>query len=340
MAAPWWSGFFSRSKKERLAFHLRRFLKATWIYPKPSISKFLNDNCSLMAAAIAFYGLLSVIPLLLLGLAALGFFLGSSEEAVGRILEVTYEFLPPEGLEKVDQALTSLIEKRTLAGGLGLLSLLWVGHGTFEAIEQSINVIYEVKETRGFFRRKLTSFLLMVLTGTLFLSALALSSIATALRALGGRVLAFLPLPFLQEMAAQFSLITWNALLSSIPMVLITSMFVIIYTIAPTRKIWFSSALVGGVVAGVLWQLTKVAYGWYILNYAGYDRIYGPLGAFIGLILWIYYSANILFFGAEVAEANFEARTRPRQREPGPPGSSPAPRGEGPGEGAGTCRVD
>ncbi|MBI3989576.1 MAG: YihY/virulence factor BrkB family protein [candidate division NC10 bacterium] len=319
---------------------LRRFLRATWIYPKAAISKFSNDSCPLMAAAIAFYGLLSIIPLLLLGLAALGFFLGSSDEAVGKLLESAYQFLPPEGLEKVDQVLTSLIEKRTLAGGLGLLSLLWVGHGAFEAIEQSINVIYKVKETRGFFRRKLTSLLLMGLTGTLFLSALVLSAIATALRALGSRVLAFLPFPFLQEMAARFSLATWNALLALIPMVLIIAMFTVIYAVAPTRKIWFSSALVGGVVAGALWQVTKVVYHWYIVNYAGYDRIYGPLGAFVGLILWIYYSAVILLVGAEVAQANFEARTRPHPRDPGPPGFPSPRRGEGPGEGAGTCRVD
>lgn len=317
MGAHWWGGFVARFRKESLALHLRRFLRAIWIYPKVAVTEFMNDNCPLMAAAIAFYGLLSIIPSLLLSLAALGFFLGSSEETVGRILEVAYEFLPPEGLETVEEALTSLIEKRTLVGGLGLLTLLWVGHGAFDAIEQAINMIYEVRETRGFIRRKLTSLLLMVLTGVLLLSTLVLSSLATALRALGGRLLAFLP-PFWGKMASQLSLMTWNILLSSIPMVLTITMFTLIYTIAPTRKIWVSSALIGGVVAGVLWQLTKVAYGWYILTYADYDRIYGPLGAFIGLILWIYYSAVILLLGAEVAEANFEARSRPHRQEPGP----------------------
>ncbi len=317
MVAPGWGSFVPRFRKESLALHLRRFLKAIWIYPKVAVTEFMNDNGFLMAAAIAFYGLLSLIPLLLLSLAALGFFLGSSEETVGRILEVAYEFLPPEGLETVEEALTSLIEKRTLAGGLGLLTLLWVGHGAFDAIEQAINVIYEVRETRGFLRRKLTSLFLMGLTGVLLLSTLVLVSLATALRALGGRLVAFLP-PFLGERASQFSLMTWNLLLSLIPMVLIVTMFTLIYLIAPTRKIWVSSALIGGVVAGVLWQLTKVVYGWYILNYAGYDRIYGPLGAFIGLILWIYYSAVILLLGAEVAEANFQARSKPPQPGPDP----------------------
>jgi len=312
-----WGSLISRFRKEPPALHLRRFLEAIWIYPKVAVTEFMNDNGFLMAAAIAFYGLLSIIPSLLLSLAALGFFLGSSEETVGRILEIAYELLPPEGLETVEETLTSLIQKRTLAGGLGLLALLWVGHGAFEAVEQAINVIYEAEETRGFLRRKLTSLLLMVLTGVLLLSTLVLSSLATALRALGGRLLAFLP-PFWEKMAARLSLVTWNTLLSSIPMALIVTMFTLIYIIAPTRKIWVSSALIGGVVAGVLWQLTKVAYSWYILNYAGYDRIYGPLGAFIGLILWIYYSAVILLLGAEVAEANFKARSRPHRQ-----GSSP-----------------
>ncbi len=80
--------------------------------------------------------------------------------------------------------------------------------------------------------------------------------------------------------------------------------FLLIYFLAPAQAVPFRSAMLGAIIASALWQITKETYSYYLLEYARYDQLYGPVGALVGFVLWVYYSSVILLFGAEVAEVH------------------------------------
>ena len=280
------------------------------------LEEFSRNDCMLMAAAISFYSLLSIIPLVFLGVAFLGYLVGSSEGAVEQVIDIMIEFLPLPVVERVQQLLHTLIATKTVASIIGFLSLLWVGMWVFETIERAVNIIYRVEETRGFFRRYLVGFFIMVTSGTLVLLSFLLSPLLLAILSMVKGLLDFFEVSVPYASAINDKLVfLWQYLQIPIPFLLMLVNFLLIYLVAPARAIAFPSALLGAIAAALLWQLAKEIYSYFLLHYARYDELYGPLGAVIGLILWIYYTAVILLLGAEVADVHERRRARKGQGE-------------------------
>jgi membrane protein len=89
--------------------------------------------------------------------------------------------------------------------------------------------------------------------------------------------------------------------------------FLLIYLMAPARPVPLRSAVLGALIASILWQGARELYSYYLLHYAPHDRLYGPVGALVGLVLWIYWTAVILLWGAEVAEVHSRRSLRKRR---------------------------
>ncbi len=280
------------------------------------LDEFSANNCMLMAAAISFYSLLSIIPLVFLSVAFLGYLVGYSEGTVERIIDVMIEFLPLPVVGRVEQLLQTLIATKTVASMIGFLSLLWVGMWVFETIERAVNMIYRVEETRGFLRRYLVGFFMMVISGTFVLLSFLLSPLLAAIWSLVRSLLDFfeVSIPYASTIHETLTPI-WRYLEVPVPFLLMLVVFLLIYLVAPVRAAPLSSVLLGAITAALLWLLTKEIYSYFLLHYAKYDELYGPLGAVIGLILWIYYTAVILLFGAEVAYVHERRRARRHQGE-------------------------
>jgi len=256
----------------------------------------------MMGAGIAFFFTLALIPLLLLGTSALGFALGSRHEAAAQIFPAIRRIVPGATTAQLETFVRSLVEGRTLAGWLGLLSLLWVSSGAYEAIANALTMLSGLRETRSFLRRKLLAAGLMLATGTLFLASLILSSLATAIRGFGSMILEYLP--------------AWFALAPQIiifmaPPVLVGATFLILYRWAPPLPIAWGPAVVGATLGGGLWYVAKRAFGWYLVKVARNHLVYGILGSFIGLLLWVYYTSLIFLVGAVVALACWRSRPGP-----------------------------
>ncbi len=248
----------------------------------------------MMAAAISFYGLLALIPFLLIGSAVLGFFAGSSREAAHAIGEGIRRVLPRVTGAQIETALESLIQGRRVAGGLGLISLLWVASGAFEMVASALTDLCAVKESRSYLRRKVTALLLMLTCAVGFLLSLAVASLATVIEALGNRLLEIVP--------ADVSL-PHGTLLRILPATLVGATFLLMYRFAPARPIPLGAALPGAVVAGALWHGARELFNWYLLTYARYNPVFGILGSAIALLLWLFYSALIFLLGGAIAEA-------------------------------------
>ncbi len=258
----------------------------------------------MMGAGIAFFFTLALIPLLLLGTSALGFALGSPQRATAQIFPAIRRIAPGATTGQLETFVRSLVEGRALAGWLGLLSLLWVSSGAYEAIASALTTLSGLRETRSFLRRKMLAAGLMVGTGTLFLASLILASLATAIRGFGSRTLEYLP--------GVFAVAPGMIFLVASPL-LVTATFLLLYRWATPQPIAWGPAIVGASLGGALWYVAKRAFGWYLVKVAQNHLLYGILGSFIGLLLWIYYTSLIFLLGAVVALACWRNRPSPER---------------------------
>lgn len=266
---------------------LARFLSELWFCLR-------RHQLSMMAAAISFYALLALIPLLLISSAVLGSFAGSSSASAQVITGGIRRILPRVTGEQIEATLQTLITGWRVAGGLGLLSLIWVALGAYDMVASALTVLCDLQESRAYLQRKVTAFFLTLISGLGFLLSLVVASLATALEALGNRILEFAP--------AHVSLPP-GILLALLPATLVGFTFLLMYRFAPARPIPLGAALTGAVVAGLLWDGARQLFNWYLLTYAIYNPITGIFGSAIALLLWVYYSALIFLLGGAIAES-------------------------------------
>jgi membrane protein len=259
----------------------------------------------MMAAAIAFYWLLGIIPLLLLGSSIVGYALGSSDRGVDEVMTMARRLIPRATAHDVEDFLRSLIQSRHVTGVLGIGFLLWVGMGVFEAITSSLTTLTGAREARSYFRRKLVALVMLGTAGLLFVLALVAGWILAAWSEIevliGARIV--LP-PFLT--APSFTRYATSILMGCL--------LTIVYRLAPVRPISWPWTIVGASVASVLWYQARVLFNWYLTHYARYNLFYGILGGFIGLVLWVFYTAIILLIGGLLADVLDRAGRPSRNR--------------------------
>lgn len=268
----WWLRRFLAEVRERISLH----------------------DLVMMAAAIAFFFLLAIIPLVLLGTSAVGFLLGSSQAAVDQVVMGIRRIFPRVTAQEVEAILRPLVEKRELAGGLGILSFVWIGSLVFDMIALALTRLSRGRETRSFLRRRVLAILMVFASGSLFLLSLLAASAVALVQAVGGVLV--------QRLGVQAWLPRFPGP-AILPTLLVACTFVLMYRIAPARPIPWIPAAVGGCAAGLLWHLAKLAFNWYLTGYARADPILGVVGGVIGVLLWVFYSALILLLGGVLAEA-------------------------------------
>ncbi len=247
----------------------------------------------MMAAAIAFYWLLALIPLLLLGTSAVGFFLGSSERAVDEVIGFVRRLIPRATGHSLEDFLRTLIHSRHVTGVLGIGFLLWVSMGVFEIIASSLTTLTGGRDTRSFLRRKLVAFILMCTVGFLFLATLMGSWVLAAwpnIEDLLGVRLALPKILGAPGFRRYFTTVLMGILLT------------IVYRVAPVQEIRWPAAMAGAIIAALLWHQAKVLFNWYLTHYSRISLFFGILGGFIGLILWIFYTAIVLLFGGLLSD--------------------------------------
>jgi membrane protein len=268
---------------------------------KEFLARFNDDECSMRAQSIAFVGILSLIPVLLFALAAMGFFV-SPADASRYVHELIAHILPgAQASQAADQVIqqTGLLKSaqeimhaRGWALAIGVLSLLWAGVGIINNAIPSMNAAWEVKETRGFIKLKLISLGVFLGGGLLFLLSLLPSS--------GPDFIQNLHIPWLglpkhppfwlaALMQIGFELVAWA---------IDIALFVLIYRVLPNTKVTSRSALVGGVVIGFLWEIFKKGFAIYLAHFGNYNKLYGAFGGLVLLVTWILYSAMTLLGGA------------------------------------------
>lgn len=248
-----------------------------------------------LGAALAYYTIFSIAPLLVVSIAIAGLVFGE-EAARGRIVETLGGLLGPQGAGAIETMVekASLQEGRSLGASLVAFATILLGaSGAFGQLQTALDEIWDVEpKTEGgvwrFVRRRLLSFGMVLVIGFLLLVSLVVAAAVAALDdVVGARSAAWQPLLALVHFVVSIALATL--------------LFAAIFKVLPDRDVRWRDVWVGALVTALLFEAGKWAIGLYLGN-ASIGSMYGAAGSLVIVLVWVYYSAQILFLGAEFTQ--------------------------------------
>ncbi|MGO8696477.1 MAG: YihY/virulence factor BrkB family protein [Limisphaerales bacterium] len=276
---------------------------------KEAFRAWMDSKASRLGASLAYYTIFAIAPLFLIAISMAAFFFGQA--AATRDLYHQINSLVGHDGGDVIQSLVAAAAHRPRAGlwaTFGALITLGTGAtAVFVELQDALNTIWCVESKGGggvwcFIKNRLLSFAMVLGIGFLLLVSLLLNA---ALTALGSFASGILPEKRLVLDALNFVL----------SLGVITLLFALIYKLLPDVNIAWGDVWVGAFVTALLFNLGKFLIGYY-LGRGSLVSIYGAAGSFIVLLLWVYYSAQILFFGAEFTRVHSQRRSRPKLSSP------------------------
>lgn len=296
---------------------LRRWTRRIWrevrlgglSIVKGSVDFYRSDDLT-FAASIAYYALLSLFPFLLLALSILGgVAVPNAEGSQSQVLDFVRSYFPLN-FRFVDEQLRNLPSIRIgIAGGL---LLIWASMGVFGAVTSAINHAWGVDRQPSYLKHKLVSFIMLVCSSILLLLGLLLvSAIEIAGSNWFAHVMARVPgLEVLRSLLAQWS--------TTMLFVGITGL---VFYFVPNAKVHFRDVWIGAFLAGFMWRGALELFSWYVRDLSRFS-IHGSIAAVVVFLIWVYLSAVILLFGAEVSAAY----ARLRRHRPDEIPAAPSPR--------------
>ena len=282
-----------------------------WGALKRTVGEFRRDNLTDWAAALTYYGVLSIFPALLVLVSVVGL-IGSS--ATQPLLDNLGSFAPGAAKDIVGNAIRGLEASKGAAGVLfivGLLGALWSASGYIAAFMRASNAIWDVEEARPiWWTLPLRIGITVVVVVLLAVSAIAvvltgpLAENAGGLLGLGGAVV------------TAWDIAKWPVLL-----LIVSGIFALLYYPAPNvRQPGFRWLTPGGVLAVCVWIVASAAFAAYVANFGSYNKTYGSLGAVIIFLVWLWISNVALLLGAELNAELARSRAietgHPEEEEP------------------------
>jgi membrane protein len=281
-------------------------MRELWQTAKETISDWVDDNAARLAAALAYYALLSLAPLIVITIAVVGWFVGA-DAARGRVAGELSAVVGGEAAQGIQAVAESA---QSPAAGIvstivGIITLFIGASGVFGELQSSLNTVWEVapKPGRGLMgqlRDRFLSFTMVLGVAFLLLVSLVVSS---ALSAAGSFMAGALP----------GGEAVWQVVNFVFSLAVVTGLFALIFKVVPDAKVEWRDVWLGAAVTAVLFTVGKLLLGLY-LGKAAVGSSYGAAGSIIALVVWVYYAAQILLVGAEFTQV--QARRRGRNIQP------------------------
>lgn len=258
-----------------------------------AIRNFRHDGCTLKSSGLTFYSMLSVVPLLAI---LFGIFKGFGLQKLmeKQLLENFQEY--ESVMIKIIDYSNILLEntKGGLIAGFGIIILFWTVIKLLNNIENSLNAIWKISDSRSI-ARQLTDYLSVIFLGPLFL---ILASGLTVF--LSGKIV---------NLSDQFQIIgimtpIISIILKALPYFIIWLLFTLVYKMMPNGTINFSSAFYAAVLAGTIYQIVQIIYITFQIGIANYNAIYGSFAVFPLFLIWLQTSWMLFLFGAEISFAH------------------------------------
>jgi len=268
----------------------RRVLSAG-IVVKGAINEFLTDNCPHLAAAISFYLLLSLFPLVLAAIAIFGFILQSPDFARTVTDAITAQIPVEQTAQFVNGIITNASRNWQATGIVAIIGLLWAGTAVFNAIRKSLNAAWGIRTPRPFLKERLMEFVMLVGLGALILASIGITA--------AFRVIREASLPVFGDRFTDGGLIWETAVIAASIFVSFLA-FLFLFKLVPNTKVRWRHAALGALAAAVLFEIVKNIFAVLVPDFATYDIVYGGLGIVVALMIYAYVSAVILLFCAKL----------------------------------------
>jgi membrane protein len=256
-----------------------------------AITGFLAHDALQFAGSMAYFGVLSVFQLLVLGVVVASLILG--EGTARDVVLDQVEAGSPLDRETVGGVIDAIVDSRGSITIISFAFLLWSALGIFSALSSGIGRAFEATAPRPFLADKLLGLLLMAITGVLAIASFVIGLVTGVLQQLAAEVVGGLP---------GGGTAVWLIGLIA-PIVLIFIAFWVIYRVVPNRPVSFADVWPGALVATLLWTVLRFGFTWYATSIANYDSAFGPISTGVTLLVFLYFASLIVLLGAEVARA-------------------------------------
>jgi membrane protein len=242
-----------------------------------------------MAAALAYYFVLAIFPALILLSAVIAYV--PVQNLFNQVLALLGSFVPPDSMQAVQTVLANVVTpNRGTLLSFGILGILWTASGGFASAIEALNIAYEVEEGRPFWVTRPLAVGLTFMVGLLLLIALAVMIMGPHF---GQRLADHLRLSWLFVTA-------WPYIHWAISFGFTVLAVEVVYFVAPNVKQRFWSTLPGAVLSVISWVGLSYALGVYFRSFAHFNKTYGTIGAFIALMVWLYWNGFVMLVGAQL----------------------------------------
>jgi membrane protein len=282
----------------------------TWRVLKRTAVSFYDDQMTQHAAALTYYGLMSLFPALLLGVSLLGL-LGQYPQTYNSVISYLRDVVPPDTLNAIDHSIKRAIQHKgnaTTGLVIGIVTALYGTTGVLESARRALNVVFGVESGRNFFHRK----------GRDIVSSFILIGLVTLTL-----ILVFVGGSLANHVFGEGSAHAWNIVRWPLAVVVAMLAFAYVYYVTPDlQEREFKLMTPGAVVAVIAWIAISYGFSTYLSHYSEVNAIYGTFAGAIILVAWVWLTNVSLLFGAELNAA----LNRERATTASAPDAAPAPR--------------
>ena len=260
---------------------------------KRTLTEFQEDNLSDWAAALTYYGLLSLFPALIAMVSLIGIF-GDPQTTTQKLTDIITEIGPSSGAETFEGPIKSITENQSAAGFafvFGLAAALWSASGYVGAFTRASNIIYETPEGRPFWKLRPLQ-IAVTLAMIIMMALLAIGLVLTG--------------PVVEAVANPIGLSStavdvWNIAKWPVMAAIFIVMVDVLYYTTPNVKLrGFKWVTPGAILSIVVWALASVLFAFYVSNFSSYDKTYGTLAGLVVLLLWFWITNLAILFGHQM----------------------------------------
>jgi membrane protein len=280
-----------------------------WQTLKRTAKEFQDDQLMDWAAALAYYSILSVFPLLLVFVALVGVF-GQYPQTVNALIDIVRQVAPGSAADTVQRAITGVVRNKGGAGallGFGLIAALWSASGYVGAFMRATNAVYDVEEGRPFWKlRPFQLAITVVLVILLALLAIGFVVSGSVARAVGDAI-----------GVGHTAVTIWNVVKWPVMLLAATFMVALLTYVGPNvRQPKFRWITPGSAISLVVLIVASAGFAFYVSHFGSYNATYGALGGAIVFLIWLWIANLALLFGVELdAELERQRELQSGQRE-------------------------
>ncbi|MDX8391395.1 MAG: YihY family inner membrane protein [Mariprofundaceae bacterium] len=262
---------------KRRLIHLLRFCYRL-------LRRFVADQCIQRASALAYFSLLAIVPLVALGMSAFTSF-HAFDAVAGKISDLLLSNLLPTSHDVVQNYLGGVADKATALSVFGIIGLLITSTALLNTVEEAFNHVWRITRSRPLLSKFIAFWSTLTLAPIMIGASITITSY-------------FAALPLIDKVSAS------AALLDQVPFVLPWLMsslaLAILYVVLPNTRVPFRFAIVGGLAAGALFELSKIGFAFYVTHMVNYEKLYGALGTLPVFLIWLYLVWVLVLIGSEI----------------------------------------